>query len=152
MRQTFPTDTLAREWEHKVLKRLKVIQDGKWLNRGTGKAIPILIGRENGNFGRKHTDEVKQIVSLTHKGKIISLEHRRKLSLFNSGEGNPNYGKKHTDEAKRKISEASKKRKITEETRLKMSESHKGKPKSSEHKMKIGNSHRGMKYVKKRHD
>ena len=40
VRQTFNDSLQAREWEHKVLRRIRVIKEDKWLNQGTGKAIP----------------------------------------------------------------------------------------------------------------
>jgi hypothetical protein len=50
----------------------------------------------------------KEIASETHKGKHLSEEHKRKMSIATKGEKNHNYGKHRSEETKRKISEAKK--------------------------------------------
>ena len=75
----------------------------------------------------KLSAEIKQKMSLIHKGKKHSEETKKKLSLLNKG-------RKFSEEWKRKISEArlAKKEKLgyinSPETRKKMSEAKKGKP------------------------
>jgi group I intron endonuclease len=104
----------------------------------------------SGMGGRTHSEETKQKMSESRKGnkyclgKILSDEHKRKLSEIFSGLNNPFFGKKHSDETKqklrkpksdehkRKLSEIKlgKKRKpFSDETKKKMSNSKKGKPK-----------------------
>jgi len=58
IRQTFNDSLQAREWEEKVLIRLKVIYNDKWLNKATGKSIPP-------QFGRYHSNETKKKISNT---------------------------------------------------------------------------------------
>ena len=98
IRKTFKDADAAREWEYKVLKRLSVVLDNRFLNQTDSKAFLA-----SGFNGKNHTNK-----------------HREKMS----GEGNYMYGKTHTIEVKQKISEAKlgKKRKpFTEETRAIMS-------------------------------
>lgn len=84
IRQTFDDSLQAREWEHKVLRRLHVIKNDMWLNLGTGKAIPP-------QFGRKHSDEYRNrqkqrmILNNPMKRRILSLETREKISVANKG-------------------------------------------------------------------
>lgn len=72
--------------------------------------------------------------SLHHKGKKVSEETKRKLSIINKGKIGPNRGKKMSEEQKIKISKALKGNKNclgykrSEETKRKMSNYHKGKP------------------------
>ena len=44
------------------------------------KTLPDQSGENNFFYGKHHTDRVKRIVSQTHFGKPLSLEHRKKLS------------------------------------------------------------------------
>ena len=62
----------------------------------------------------------------TYKGKPLSEEHKRKISLGNKGKSCWIKGKKHSEETKKKISLASIGRKISIETRIKISISNKG--------------------------
>jgi hypothetical protein len=45
--------TASRIWEHKVLRRLKVIKNDKWLNKTDNKAFPPTTGQKRPNAGRK---------------------------------------------------------------------------------------------------
>lgn len=51
VRQTFNDSLQAREWEHKVLRRLNVMGNDRWLNKGTGKAIPLMRGSDHWAYG-----------------------------------------------------------------------------------------------------
>jgi len=85
-----------------------------------GKKCPQLSGKNNGFYGRKHSEETKhKIASLkigkrhtektkrqmseSRKGKHPSDETKRKLSRAKMGEKNPNYGKCHSEETRAKI-------------------------------------------------
>jgi len=58
-------------------------------------------------LGKKHTEESKQKMSKSKKGKPKTTEHNLKNSLSHRGEKNPFYGKKHTQESIEKIRKAS---------------------------------------------
>jgi hypothetical protein len=72
IRKIFKTSAEARSWEHKVLKRMKVVQKNNWINKtdnisidpklaGHGKAKYWLgkKGVEHCNFGKKFSEEFK---------------------------------------------------------------------------------------------
>lgn len=70
-------------------------------------------------WGRKHTEEEKQKISLANKGKLVSQETREKISSANKGKrkGIPN-----TPEQKAKISISKMGHSVSLETRNKISE------------------------------
>ena len=97
------------------------------------------------------------------KGRILSEEHKQKISQANKGKNNsqygkrgkdsPNYGKHHTAESRKKMSEAQKGEKhplygkhLSEETRKKISQAHKGKTVSEETRKKISQAFKGEKH------
>lgn len=86
-------------------------------------------GEDNPFYGKHHTEETKSLISVVHKGKVVSAETRAKmseahknpspetrakLSAASSGENNPFYGKHHTPETKAKISATKKAKKLAE--------------------------------------
>ena len=73
VRKTFIDTQAARLWENRVLKRMKVVGDNKWLNRHDSMAPPVNLV---GNLKMKET------------------ELRKKASNNNKGSGNPMFGKK----------------------------------------------------------
>ena len=81
--------------------------------------------------GKQLTEEHKRKISETKKGKPKSEEHKRKMSEARKGKrlgrDNPFYGKTHSEESKKKMSEAKKGKQLTEETKKKLSEARKGK-------------------------
>jgi group I intron endonuclease len=103
--------------------------------------------------GRKHTEETKKLMSESHKGKILTKEHKRKI-------GEAGKGRKHTEESKKLMSEAQKGPKhpmygkhLSEETKRRMSEAQKGpknpmygKHHSEETKKLMSESHKGPKH------
>jgi len=93
IRKTFKTTKCAREWEHKVLRRMKVLEMSNiWLNRTDNKAIlndkPYWLGRkDNPMKGKHHTAESRVKISLSRTGKCLNinnpskrLEVRKKIS------------------------------------------------------------------------
>jgi len=72
IRKTFDTSEKARNWEDKVLKKMKVIFDDKWLNRSYGK---------DAFYNKKLSDEHKNKISISKTGKKHSEETKRKISL-----------------------------------------------------------------------
>jgi hypothetical protein len=87
-------------WEHKVLKRMKVIYRDDFLNLTDNKSIDPFhlskimmgkrVGKNNYMFGKKHSKETIEKIKLSTKGKRI-------------GKNNSMFGKKHTKETKEKI-------------------------------------------------
>lgn len=80
-----------------------------------------LSGEKSNMYGKRHSEETKQKMSESQKGKVLTEEHRRNIGKTSKG------------------------RIPTEETRAKMSKAHNGKVFSEEHKMKIGESQKGGK-------
>jgi len=77
-------------------------------------------------LGRKHSEETKNKISLSEKGKIISKETRQKLSESLKGWEPPL---------------------MSERTKNKISESKKGIPLSEEHKKKLSEAKKGIKRI-----
>ena len=97
--------------------------------------------------GFKHSEETREKISKTKKGKKLSEEHRKKLSEALNSEG-----------IKKKMSEAKKGKLFTEEHKKKLSEAHKGRPNSfkgrhhseeAKRKMSINNASRRLEIRKK---
>jgi hypothetical protein len=135
IRKTFNDKDKAIFWENKVLSKLKVIENDKWINKTTNKAISqenALLGcsktksvkmREKLSkslTGRKLSEETKNRISESRKNKPsnfkgkqhsektkIKLSERGKLLI---GEKNPFYGKEHSEDSKMRISESKKAR------------------------------------------
>ncbi len=71
IRRTFNCPIKAVEWEQRVLKRMKVVEDEKWINKSY----------HNHFFGRKgkpNTPEHNAKISKAHKGRKQTEEHKRK--------------------------------------------------------------------------
>lgn len=113
VRREFLSQIDAREWEHKVLRRLGVIGKIRWLNKSTGKAIPPQIGLENPmaglgkahpRIGQKHSDETKKKIKRGLKGKNTgkqSVDRIMNRSVKNTG-------KRRSAEQRNRISNAMK--------------------------------------------
>lgn len=103
---TFDTRLEATEEELRVQRRLRVVEDQRFINEAYATVNGFYTMEKNGErnpmFGRKHTDETKAILS--------AQAHTRDMS----GERNPMFGKpgpksmlnrRHTDEARVKMSQ-----------------------------------------------
>lgn len=114
IRKVFRDVNKARLWESKVLTKMKVIENEKWLNKTNNKSIDLKysarFGKENGMYDKKHSEETK--AKMRRK---FTEEHKAKLSeakkIAYLGSGNSFYGKKHSAETKLKMSIAAKNRK-----------------------------------------
>jgi hypothetical protein len=122
VRKTFEDRTKALLWEEKVLSRMNVIGDEKWINKTNNKAIcPVAAGVWKGRK-RIHSEETKQKLSEYSTGKTRgphSEETKKKIGLGNKG-------KIVSEESRKRISESAKKRKRkphSEETKRKIRES-----------------------------
>ena len=115
VRRVFETKEQASNWETKVLRRCRVLEDDRWINQNVaGYIVP--------------TDESRKKISDYHKGKPKTAEHKEKIrqgnlgkkkpprgdeyrklmSTLKSGSNNPMYGKGCTPERAAKIGAANK--------------------------------------------
>ena len=115
VRRVFETKEQASNWETKVLRRCRVLEDDRWINQNVaGYIVP--------------TDESRKKISDYHKGKPKTAEHKEKIrqgnlgkkkpprgdeyrklmSTLKSGPNNPMYGKGCTPERAAKIGAANK--------------------------------------------
>ena len=96
VRRTFKTAKEARDWECKVLWKMKVVEKSDWINQNYGKSNPSMAGKKhkdstlqlmslkqkgsnNPMWGKTHTPEVRQKISIGNLGKIISAETKEKI-------------------------------------------------------------------------
>ena len=167
--------------QHNIVSTDLTEKEAKWLENylicyywtfvgfKDSKGYNMTLGGE-GTVGWKPSEETRKKLSIVHKGKPFSEEHKRKIRESNKGKnlgkhpteetrkklsasliGNQrNKGKHHTEETKKILSESHKGEKNphygkrhTEEAKMKMSASKKGKHISEEHKRKIGESNKG---------
>ena len=98
-------------------------------------------GEKNPNFGKTHSEEVRQKISEAQKGKIISEETRKKMSKAQKG-------RTASEESRLKMSEAQKGKTHSEEVRQKISEGNKGKTRSEEVKDNMAKAAKHRKNVK----
>jgi len=75
IRKVFDSTDKARQWESRVLKKLKVLKNDKWLNENVGKAYSWKSGPEHQNYGRTFSEEVRLKQSIT----------KSKLRWWNNG-------------------------------------------------------------------
>lgn len=160
MRRIFHTEKKARNWETKVLRRIKSVKSERWLNKTDNIAIAPMPGENNGMYGKTHSQEVKDFISknnkgrilseearkkisMIHKGRVFSKQHIERLSISKKGKNNPMYGKPKSEECKQKMSDSLKGEKSywfgkhhSEETIQKLREVNLGKNQSEETKRK----------------
>ena len=60
-------------------------------------------GENNHFFGKKHTEETKELIRQAGLGRACSPETRAKLSTTFTGPSSPNWGRKHTSETRAKL-------------------------------------------------
>lgn len=96
VRRTFESEKLARGWEHKVLRRMKVVNEDRFLNMTDHKSFPHRVGW-------KHSKESCEKMSQSQKGKPKSEETKQRISKSKSGV-------KRSPEAREAIRKAMKKR------------------------------------------
>lgn len=127
IRKEFEQSKDAIEWEKKVLRRIKVLYNDKWLNKNISGAI-------------EYDERIRQIISDSKRNRIWVHKQGKKtlirkdlLKDFLSegyfkghgqkllAENNPMFGKKHSSETKQKISNKNKINRLTEKGRIKKS-------------------------------
>jgi hypothetical protein len=111
IRKTFKTQQQARNWENKVLRRMKVIHRDDFLNetdnistnpKVLSKSLKKLYKHtKHHRIGKKQTEETKRKMSISKMGiknprygKKHSKAFLRFLSKISSGKNNPMYGRK----------------------------------------------------------
>ena len=102
--------------------------------------------------GKTFSEETRRKISEANKGRKHSEEFRRKLSEANTGENNPNYGKTFSEETRRKISEAHKGKKrgpLSEEHCRKISQANTGRKHSEETRRKMSAHQKSPEHCRK---
>ena len=107
----YTSDSLTKG-SHKLIVRVcdecgryKIIRNDSYKDLcHTCCQIGIQLGNKHWNYGKHWSKEVKDKMSKSSEGKIISDKTKEKISKTSSGSNNGMYGKKHTDEAKIKSS------------------------------------------------
>lgn len=129
MRQTFNDSLQAREWEHKVLRRLDVIHNDQWLNKTTGKSIPPQFRKFRKKTYRRNIKKMSEARKKYYEKSPENRENARKIRQkvlkekpdLCSGKNNGMFGKKHSEITRKKLSEKRKKRETKNSTRQLMS-------------------------------
>lgn len=83
VRKIFTSSALARSWEHKVLKRLKVIKNSKWINSTDNKAIEPRYGENHPNTFKKGINSPFFGIKRPHLSKIKQQEWLEKNPMHN---------------------------------------------------------------------
>jgi hypothetical protein len=118
VRRVFETKEQASNWETRVLRRCRVLEDNHWLNQNiAGYIVPTEESRKKISDFHKDkpkSDQHKQNLSKSQKGKPKvnsknqTPEYRALMSTLKSGKNNPMYGKGCTPERAANISAAKK--------------------------------------------
>ncbi len=152
VRREFDSIKEASEWETKVLKRCKVLESDKWLNRNIAGYIPPTVEsvKKISDFhkGKPKTESHKQKISASLTGKVRSKEHSNNLSKSltgkMSGEKNPMYGKPYDPIRAERIGDANRGKVRTDEFKnnlrehmLTLGDKNPGKNKSEDTKRKL---------------
>jgi len=98
--------------------------------------LVLRVGGKNGYL----SEETKNKIGDGNRGKIVTNETKKKLSLCKKGNLNM-LGKTHSDKTKLKMSKSRLGKTDSEETKQKKSDSNKGRVKSKEWRQNISNSH-----------
>jgi hypothetical protein len=127
IRKTFTNSKDAQVWETKVLRRMHVLTDQRWINKSIAGVFVIdddvRAKMSASRRGRKFSDSHKLAMSISHKGVLLSEDHKAKQTAGKIGM----IRQPHTQEAKMKMSLAHKGRKLSPEHRANMSAARLGK-------------------------
>lgn len=130
IRKIFETELQARNWEHKVIVRLDLVNDSRYLNKSDN--VHYLC---SGPKSKETVEKMRQ----AQLGKRHTIESRQKMSKSKKGCTPWNKGKTgmYSDETIKKMKTVGLGRKQSEESKRKKSEALKGRPRSEEVKRKI---------------
>jgi len=139
IRKIFKNKKDAINWETKFLKKINAINNNDWLNQNNGygtfgmlgkkhsketlqKMSKSQSGKNNPMYGKKHSEEIKKIISEASASKKNSEETRKKISESKKGKpfsgynsntpesiakrAKSNTGKKRSEESKQKMRKA----------------------------------------------
>lgn len=104
----------SEEHKRKIGEANKIALTGRVHGPHSEEAIKKMsesqLGEKNHMYGKHHTEETKDKISLANKGKSMPDEVKIKISIANKGtcmgENNHNYGKRFSEETRRKMSDA----------------------------------------------
>lgn len=118
VRKIFSTKEQVRQWEHKVLRRIGVKNNSKWLNITTSLGIDY---NTHPFLGKTHSEQTKIKISKSLVGRKDTEETKKKKSeagkkrtgernnMFGKiGTNNPNYGRRHSEQTIKIMSEIKK--------------------------------------------
>jgi hypothetical protein len=97
------------------------------------------LGKNNPFYGKKHSEETKQLISKSSKNRIVSQETKDKISKALIGKT----GRKFTKEHREKLSKSHKGKILTEQHKNSIAKAHIGKKASLETKKKLSKSKKG---------
>lgn len=162
IRKQFSNSTDARQWEHKVLRRMKVINSELWINKTDNVAIQPMPGELNPMFGKtgelshrygaKLSENTKQII-----GEKSKLKRGNMPAGFSEKMRQIVTGRTHSSDTKEKISSALTGRKFTEEHKKNIKDNHHncngnnnsffGKKHSADTKQKFSEQRKNKKWI-----
>lgn len=101
----------ADNFEFIILEYMENLEDLEKIEDGWIKELNSMDSKYGYNkkdaerqLGMKHTKESKEKISRAHKGKVVSEESKKRMSLAISGKNHYFYGKNHTEETKQRMS------------------------------------------------
>jgi len=89
------------------------------------------------NLGKKHSKSTREKMSDSHKGKVLTEQHKQRIGKYR-------LGKKQSLSVKEKIRKTLLGKPLSEERKKKISEAHRGLKHSEEHKKKISKALKGI--------
>lgn len=116
IRRVFETKEQASNWETRVLRRCRVLEDDRWINQNVaGYIVPTEESNKKiSDYWKgkpKPTEQIEKIRLSNlgkNKGRTASKEHRRKNSEAHKGEKNGRFGKEVLEKTRLKIGAANK--------------------------------------------
>lgn len=129
IRKTFKDVDKARLWEHKVLRRMKVVNSDEWLNQTDNKSIAPQFGEMNHMFGKFGELSHRFGATLSEESKKV-IGEKSKLKKGNMPAGFSEKmreivtGRKQKESAKKKIGDSLSGRTLSDEHKKNISLNH----------------------------